>query len=95
VALAAAIGNRAATQVARAESGAGGAGPAPAALEDHGADGGPGVPGFDAAGATDEERIAEIRTPARHPRPGDGDLEPRSPTLPRPPTPTPTCGARA
>src|SRR3954452_20606573 len=68
LALAAAIGNRAAAQGARAESGAGGAGPAPAAREDQGADGGPGVPSFDAAGATDEQRIAEIRT-----RLGTGD----------------------
>src|SRR4051812_3986870 len=68
LALAAAIGNRAAAQVARAEAGAGGAGPAPAAREDQGADGGPGVPSFDAAGATDEQRIAEIRT-----RLGTGD----------------------
>ena len=39
VALDAAIGSLAATQVARAESGAGGAGPAPAAREDQGAAG--------------------------------------------------------
>jgi hypothetical protein len=68
LALAAAIGNRAAVQVARAESGAGGAGPAPAASQDQGADGGPGVPGFDAAGASDEQRLDEIRT-----RLGTGD----------------------
>jgi hypothetical protein len=69
LALAAAVGNRAATtMVARVESGAGGAGPAPAATQDQGAEGGPGVPSFDAANATDEERIAEIRT-----RIGTGD----------------------
>jgi len=68
LALAAAIGNRAAAQVARAESGAGGAGPAPAATQDQGAEGAPGVPGFDAAGASDEQRLDEIRA-----RLGTGD----------------------
>ena len=68
LALAAAIGNRAAVQVARAESGAGGAGPAPAATQDQGAEGGPGVPSFDAAGASDDQRLDEIRT-----RLGTGD----------------------